>query len=147
MLEQRLQALEAKNNNTSSLPIVFTVCMGSSLRTLGPHQRIEFNQVILNEGGAYDPRHGIFRAPVTGIYRFVATFLNKPDHEAFVEIVKDGVLLTHAYSDYRQHSEGTAQVNVKLQSGDDVWCRNAFSTTSITLHPDGKYSCFSGFQI
>ncbi|XP_062610847.1 multimerin-2-like [Saccostrea cucullata] len=150
MLEQRLQALEVKINNTSTnrtLPIAFTACLGTSLRTLGPQQRMEFNEVILNEGGAYDPRHGIFRAPATGIYRFVVTFINKPYLEALVEIVKDGILLSRAYSDYRQHSEGTVQVNVKLQSGEDVWCRNAFSSKSIILHPDGKYTCFSGFQI
>ncbi|XP_062610533.1 uncharacterized protein LOC134272303 isoform X1 [Saccostrea cucullata] len=119
MLEQRLQALEAKNNNTSfdrTLPVAFTACLGVSRRIFGPQQGMEFDQIILNEGGAYDPRHGIFRAPATGIYRFVVTFINKPDLDAFEEIVKDGILLGHAYSNYRQHSEGTVQVNVKICS-------------------------------
>ncbi|XP_062606441.1 protein HP-25 homolog 1-like [Saccostrea cucullata] len=139
--------IEDDTSSNRTLPVAFTACLGTSLRTLGPHQPMEFDHVILNEGGAYDPRHGIFRAPAAGIYRFVVTFLNQPGHEIFVEIVKDGNRLGMAYSDDDQHSEGTVQVNVHLQSGEDVWCRNALSARSMTLHPDGEYSCFSGFQI
>jgi hypothetical protein len=112
----------------------------------GPHQPIQFNDVILNVGGAYDPRHGIFRAPVSGVYQFALTFLNAERHDATFEIVKDGVRLGYSYSDSDNYNSGVVEINVRVEAGEDVWCRCA-SVYNSFLNPQGKYSCFSGHII
>lgn len=127
--------------------VAFSACLGSSGRTLGPHQPVEFDSVLLNEGGAYDPLHGTFRAPVSGDYHFAVTFVNSPPVGSWIEIVRDGNQLVYTYADGTDHNVGSTQVNIRLEAGQDVWCRNAYVSGTITLHSSGKYSCFSGHII
>lgn len=127
--------------------IAFSACLGSSGRTIGPHQLIEFDSVLLNEGRAYDPRHGIFRAPVTGVYHFDLTFLSSPPGSTYIEIVRDGNQLVYTYAAGDGYNVGSTQVNIKLEAGQDVWCRNVYTFGTTNLHQQGKYSCFSGHII
>lgn len=127
--------------------IAFSACLGSSGRTIGPHQLIEFDSVLLNEGGAYDPRHGIFRAPVTGVYHFDLTFLSSPPGSTYIEIVRDGNQLVYTYAAGDGYNVGSTQVNIRLEAGQDVWCRNVYTSGTTNLHQQGKYSCFSGHII
>jgi hypothetical protein len=136
------------NNALATKPLIaFTACLRSSPKALGPHQALEFDHVIFNEGGAYDPRHGVFRAPVSGVYQFILTFLNDATHIALIEIVKEGVSMTYSYSGSGSYNIGTAQVNIKVDAGQDVWCRNQRPSSQSFLNPDGMYSCFSGHII
>lgn len=138
------------NNALATRPrIAFTACLGTAPKVLGLHQSIEFDHVILNEGGAYDPRHGVFQAPVSGVYQFILTFVNDAQHGAFIEIVKEGVQLAYSYSDDGNYHSSIVQVNIKVDAGQDVWCRNAYpSSPNLSyLNGDGKYSCFSGHII
>lgn len=130
-----------------SQTVAFSACLGSSGRIFGPHQSIEFDRVILNEGRAYDPRHGIFRAPVGGIYHFAVSFLSSPPGDSWIEIVRDGQQLVYTFAAGDSHNVGSTEVNVRLEAGQDVWCRNAFTDRTIPLHSYGKYSCFSGHII
>jgi hypothetical protein len=137
------------NNALATKPLIaFTACLGSSPKVLGPHQAVEFDHVILNEGGAYDPRHGVFRAPVSGVYQFTLTFLNDAAHAAYIEIVKEGAQLAFSFSKNGDYNTGTIQVNIRVNAGQDVWCRSAYPSGSNSyLHPTGGYSCFSGHII
>jgi hypothetical protein len=135
------------NNALATKPLIaFTACLGASPRVLGPHQPVEFDFVVLNEGAAYDPRHGVFRAPVTGVFQFIFTFQNDAVHAAYIEMVKEGVLFAYSFGDDGNYNTGIVQVNIRVNAGQDVWCRNG-GTTSY-LRPNGvKYSCFSGHLI
>lgn len=82
--------ISVNNTLNKRQTIAFSACLGSSGRTLGPHQPVEFDSVLLNDGGAYDPRHGTFRAPVSGDYHFAVTFLSSPPVGSWIEIVRDG---------------------------------------------------------
>lgn len=125
--------------------VAFSACLGSSGRTFGPHQPIEFDNVLLNEGRAYDPRHGVFRAPVGGFYNFAVNFLTAPPRDSYIEIVKDGNQLVCSYAAGYNYHLGSTQVNIRVEAGQDVWCRNAYTSGTISLN--GKYSCFSGHII
>lgn len=127
--------------------VAFSACLGSSGRTFGPHQPIEFDSVLLNEGRSYDPRHGVFRAPVGGFYHFAVNFLSAPPGASYIEIVKDGNQLVYSYASGDNYNLGSTQVNIRLEAGQDVWCRNAYTSGTISLNPNGKYSCFSGHII
>jgi hypothetical protein len=128
--------------------IAFTTCLGSSPKVLGLHQTLVFDHVILNEGDAYDPRHGIFRAPVSGVYQFVLTFLNDGINRAYIEIVKDGTQITYGYSNDGDNNMGIVQVNIRVAANQDVWCRSAYTSSARSyLDEDGKFSCFSGHII
>lgn len=115
--------------------VAFSACLGSSGRTYGPHQPIEFDSVLLNEGSAYDPRHGIFRAPFGGFYHFAVNFLSAPPESSYIEIVRDGNQLVYSYAAGDGYNLGSTQVNIRLEAGQDVWCRNGLRLEQYLLIP------------
>ena len=56
----------------SSVQVAFHAWMSSSLTTTS-QQTLICDEVIINMGGAYSSQTGIFTAPVTGLYCFMAT--------------------------------------------------------------------------
>ncbi|XP_062610535.1 cerebellin-3-like [Saccostrea cucullata] len=139
------EIIKLQTGATNRQVIAFTSCLGySSPRVFGPHQTIIFDRVILNEGGSYDARHGVFRAPVSGVYQFIVTFIMVQHQTAWIEIIKDGVQLVYSWAGLTDYNTATAQVNVRVEAGQDVWCRNAYTTDATHLHNEGQYSCFSG---
>ncbi|XP_060077127.1 complement C1q-like protein 2 [Ylistrum balloti] len=113
---------------------------------LGQHQVIEFDNVITNVGGGYDPRHGHFTASVAGVYSFTSTVLlvSAVDHQFHISIVKNGVDVGYLFS-ATNFDKGTRTCVLSLNVGDMVWVRN-FINNSPTIHGVG-YSTFSGFLI
>ncbi|XP_062610538.1 complement C1q subcomponent subunit B-like [Saccostrea cucullata] len=149
MLEQRLQALEAMNNSSAKLTqqsVGFTACLSSSTAvTIGHLQPIKFDHVITNEANGFDPRHGTFRAPVSGLYHFSMTIYSVKSHSLRIQMVKDGTELIHTYEGGSDYLSSTTDVNVRLSAGQTVWCRN--SQTANQLVNANGYSCFSGHLI
>ena len=47
----------------------------------------------MNIGNGYDVNGGSFVVPVPGVYLFYFSALNKPGHNAFFELVQNGVRL------------------------------------------------------
>lgn len=130
-------------------PVAFSACLGSTgpPKTLAPHQPVDFNSVIFNEGGAYNSHQGIFRAPVSGVYHFAVNFMCTPPGDCWLEIVKEGSRLVYTYASGSEHNVGSTEVNIRLDAGQGVWCRSPMTQGHTTLHPEGKYSCFSGHLI
>ena len=56
--------------------MAFTAFLDHTVSNVQTDQTIVFNQVILNEGGGYDQRVGIFTCPKTGLY-LVSFFFGK----------------------------------------------------------------------
>ncbi|WAR25943.1 hypothetical protein MAR_011647 [Mya arenaria] len=66
-----LLTLMADLCNCPSMGVVaFSATITKDVTNFGSHQPLVFDKVITNVGGAYDSRHGTFRAPVDGIYQF-----------------------------------------------------------------------------
>ena len=87
---------------------------------------LKFDNVILNRRGGYDPKTGIFTAPITGLYQISVTLLNllgPPLHG----------------------STETANPVLELKAGDKVYVRNNISSSS-RVHGD-SHSYISGYFI
>ncbi|XP_068193297.1 complement C1q-like protein 4 [Antennarius striatus] len=87
---------------------------------------IIFNQVLVNQGSAYNNDTGIFTAPVAGIYQFVyAAQLCRGEHNNMWDIMVKG---SRRLSCHGQVSSGGTSVNTcylmqELKKGDLVWVR------------------------
>ncbi|XP_062610539.1 complement C1q tumor necrosis factor-related protein 6-like [Saccostrea cucullata] len=149
MMEQRLQALEAKCNSSAQLQqqrIGFTACLSSSSGvSVGFHQTIPFDNVITNNGNGFDSRHGAFRAPVSGLYHFSITIYSTKTNPMLIQMVKDGVELIHTYVGDSDYLSSSKDVIVWLNAGQDVWCRNRNRPNAVIMADNN--SCFSGHLI
>ena len=107
-----------------------------------PNQDIIFDNVTLNLGNAYMDRHGVFIAPVPGVYVFSVTLLDTGNKShAFVE--KNGNMLAVLHNELWKQSSQT--VITELHKGDDV-------AIKVVHHTDvgyfgAKFCTFSGFLL
>ena len=105
-----------------------------------------FDKIHLNEGGAYDPKSGIFTCKEPGIYVFDWTMLVDPGKLFSTELKVDGVvrgrLSLHATSQFRS---GSNMAVVKLKAGNKVWVEPYF--TNVGQAAEGTWCFFSGFKI
>jgi len=87
-------------------------------------QAVIFDAVKLNQGGLYDPVHGMFRTNVSGTYVFTATLSVSPNndfHVAFVKNTADNEI-GYLYSlNMNIWVERSTTVLVHLAAGDEVW--------------------------
>lgn len=105
-----------------------------------------FETTITNYGSAYDPRSGIFTAPVSGMYVFFFDIeCAKTNGDTYTELLRDGARVgiqtyCHGLGDY----DNSASLGVlHLNAGDTVWVR--------LYDSDNRYfggkTIFSGFMI
>lgn len=124
----------------------FTACLTRD-KSLGILQTIIYDNVITNVDNTYDSRHGIFRAPVKGLYHMTLTSISYYGSELFVEMVKDGQRITHTYSGSKDFQSSSASVNVVLEAGNDVWCRRYQGASTVTINAQYSGTCLSGFLL
>ena len=73
-LKERLETLEKSVAQTLVRPtIAVKVRLSKDVPLPNVHQRVVYDVIVMNEGNAYDPGTGIFRAPVDGTYMFAVT--------------------------------------------------------------------------
>lgn len=70
------------------------------------------------------------------------TSINLPPHKAYIEIVKEGTQLADSFGGANDYNVGTCtiELNVKVDAGQNVWCRNAHTdvTDKSYLHSFGN---------
>lgn len=101
-----------------------------------------YGSVTLNEGDAYNAHVGRFRAPVAGIYHFVATAQSQSSDNLEFELIKDGSSLCRGRG---AQSTGTCATTVHLNAKNDVWVRH-YSTYGNTVY-GGAYAVFTGHLV
>lgn len=117
------------------------------------NQKILFNTILLNLGGAYDEATGIFTAPVNGTYMFaiqVATYLGKWGR--FHLVCDTGnIILSIAHYNADNHFSSTAgTVAHILTKGQRIWLEFAYNSGSTQrLYEDVNYASnqFSGMLV
>ena len=113
---------------------------------MSPNQDIVFNDVLLNVGSAYHSGHGIFVAPVPGVYFFTTSLLALGTTPHHAKLVKDGHELVRADFNDADHFDDSSQaVIVQLEKGNFVAVQNA--DYSGMLYAGSNYSTFSGFLL
>lgn len=130
--------------------VAFTASITKDNTNFGTSQRIIYDQVTTNVGGAYDPRHGTFRAPVDGVYEFAVSILQGQSTMWLgLELVKNDQVIGRAKTgDNGYWNMGSNVVNVRLQAGDDVWVRHMTdSDTHHVVSDKGLFTSFSGHLI
>jgi len=87
-------------------------------------QAVIFDAVKLNQGGLYNPAHGMFRTNVSGTYVFTATLSvsrNNNFHVAFVKNTADNEIGYLYAENLNVWTERSTTVLVHLAVGDEVW--------------------------
>ncbi|XP_060591373.1 uncharacterized protein LOC132746284 [Ruditapes philippinarum] len=124
--------------------VAFTAHLSVDATELGKEHTIPFNQVLLNEGQAYDAITDTFICPVNGIYIFQSALMSDGEKVIQTEIVKNGVPIGRMYANGRSigYDQGFNSATIQCNKGDHVWVRvhNHFGTT---VYND-LYSSFSG---
>lgn len=131
----------------ASKAVAFSATLTKDINPLGDNQVLLYDKVITNVGGAYDSRHGAFRAPVSGTYKFTFSVLQGTSQMYIaLELVKNGVAIGRVRTgDQSYYAIGTNIINVHLNAGDDVWVRHEESVgNDRVMSLAGGYTMFTG---
>nr|QBS36528.1 C1q [Sinonovacula constricta] len=112
---------------------------------------VVFDQVFINEGGAYSSTSGLFTCPVSGIYLFQFHALSRESSNAWMELYHNAdyiaSVFAHAEQDYA--SAGNSAI-IKVTKGDTVYIKAVDATGyPVNLYgaTDEVYNTFSGYLL
>ena len=111
------------------------------MSNLGELQDIVFDHAVTNIGDGYNQNHGVFVAPVSGVYVLSATLVAGNNWGHFVV---NGVTLAKLDMHNGNKWQSTQTVIVDLNVGDDVYIQNTELGGGIV---GDRYSSFSGFLL
>lgn len=125
--------------------MAFTAAVTSTSTTWNSGTLV-FDAIISNVGNGYNPRTGVFTAPMNGAYVFYVSCIEYERQDLRLEIVLNNVskvrTLAYGGTDYQT---GTNMVVLNLREGDNVWVRHylgrGYYSKSIPL------TTFTGFMI
>ncbi|CAG2226528.1 unnamed protein product [Mytilus edulis] len=118
--------LDTPTSPTPPMKVAFAAGLSTTINSLGSHQAIEYDEVITNEGNAYDARHGHFTAPMKGMYLISATITAAEGKNVALNLVRNeqtiAVILadSHTAGHYSSQSRTFPYV---LEQGDMIWLR------------------------
>ncbi|XP_060607025.1 uncharacterized protein LOC132759293 isoform X2 [Ruditapes philippinarum] len=132
------QDVHRKNRRQTSDNIAFTAYLDHVIRNLGTDQPVVYNQILLNDGGAYSDKTGIFRVSVSGVYLLswsvtARKLQGEHAYDVWVKLVVNGVHQTGAVAESRDDADdnqGSKAVVLHLNQGDEVW------TSHYSSYPD-----------
>ena len=130
--------------------VAFSATLTHDITNFGTSQPLVFDHVITNVGGAYDARHGHFRAPVSGNYKFSFSVLQGTASMWIgLELVRDGAVIGRIKTgDNGYWNMGTNIITAHLNTGDDVWVRHMSDTDNKRVVSGGGYfTMFTGHLI
>ncbi|BFZ06156.1 hypothetical protein BsWGS_09195 [Bradybaena similaris] len=108
---------------------------------------VKFDNVVTNEGNAYNQATGIFTATKSGLYVFHFSFLSLKNSFFLFDLVQNNEILATAFEYVpTSHGQGGNSVIVNLKSGDQVYVK-AKDPSSIYSDIDRPYATFSGYSL
>ncbi|KAK3577805.1 hypothetical protein CHS0354_024849 [Potamilus streckersoni] len=129
--------------------VAFSVYLDHAIHNLGPNQILIFNQILLNEGHAYNKFTGVFSATVGGVYIFAWSVAARDDGtlsapDIWTKLVVNGEHKVSAVAEstqIRDDEMGTNVAILRLDQGDAVWIahhdlgntRDIFSSDSLRV--------------
>ncbi|XP_061174827.1 uncharacterized protein LOC133183972 [Saccostrea echinata] len=146
-LNASIQSASTSSRTGDGTVVAFTAYASSSKDY--NTEKIVFNSVITNYGGAYNSGTGIFTSPTDGVYAFTWTHLTHYGRYCHSYLTKDGTRLNlDAHSNLQGLSStvytmATMTGTLHLSKGDEVWIQ--------TQHCEGflgsPYNSFSGWKL
>lgn len=119
----------------------------SHVVTPASNQHIIYDNVLVNLGNNYDPRHGTFTAQINGTYLFAVEACSAPGHYIVLSLMKNNVDVGHVLGgDPTFHDCSSNTFIVPLVYQDDVWVQH-HSTTGDHLDSTYTGNNFAGILI
>ncbi|KAK3606486.1 hypothetical protein CHS0354_041437 [Potamilus streckersoni] len=114
---------------------------------------IVFDDIITNEGAAYNNVHGIFTAPVNGTYEFSLIVSSPPNpssyHEFHLFLMRNNVQIGYVFLDHNTQFwlRRITTATVHLKQTDEVWVQVAWVKGDHEIGGCCFHSLFGGFLI
>ncbi|KAH3889165.1 uncharacterized protein LOC127849077 [Dreissena polymorpha] len=121
-------------------PVAFTAVKVINQDGIGVNQNIDFESVVLNDGGGYHANHGVFIALVSGYYLFTTSFLLSAV-DIRVGLMHNGRVMAKVQCT-NQWEQCAMTLVLKITEGDEVWLENKGSGSQSVY--GGYYYSFSG---
>lgn len=132
------QSEHVRQLNVENPVAFFAVVSPTKLEHVGALQNVVFDKAVTNVGNAYNPHHGVFTAPVTGLYLFSVTILADQDQDVYARFTKNGTIVSHIYahgtSNAGDWAQGSQTIILELQKGEDISVQNDPSDNTIYGH-------------
>jgi hypothetical protein len=131
------------------MTVAFTAGLTNAMTNLGPNQNIVFDHVETNIGNGYNSHHGVFVAPVSGIYVFYASLLSVRDTTLFCNLFVDGIKKVTIFDRVPQagSAQGSQMLVIHLNQGADVAVKIGYADHSVYGDNANFYTTFSGFLL
>ena len=113
--------------------------------TLGTSQSVIFDDVVTNNGHAYNKHTGHFTAPRDGTYYFATSFLNL-GRSTHLQMMKNGRDIGRGLAYPSHGSTGSINVIVNLRKGDVVLLRHWEGVAAETIYGERR-SEFVGYLL
>jgi len=148
--DNKTRAYQRSQRTIQNNHIAFTAYLDHQSVHMGIGQIIVFNQVLINDGNAYNSLTGIFTAPVTGTYFF--TFTIHVWDLINAKLVKDGhdlvAIVATSPHDILKGEQSSNSVVVQLNVGQSVWAQSYFNAdVTVDGYEDFRVVTFSGFLL
>lgn len=129
------------------------VCSNAHVTGIDLNDNIVFEDVKLNLGDSYHASHGLFIAPVPGVYLFSASVTSSNTENQLVidaAIVKNGEELARLkgrgdLNPRATEGQGSVTVAMVLNRNDEVWVKNIWPDDA-TIQ-GGGFSSFTGVLV
>lgn len=138
----RLQELIMNMDKINSF-ISFTA-FSTEVRTYDADDVVQFDGIVVNDGGFFNSSTGYFTCPYTGYYLFSVSILAQTTFTMGVDIRVNGTLLVGAYaSDTVTYGQAAATTIAKCEAGQMVWVRSRVNGNTMN-GSSARYSRFTG---
>ena len=143
MATQGIRHASRAGRQVSASPVAFSALASHTLSHLGAGQNLIFEKTNVNTNNVYNPHHGVFTAPVPGIYLITTSILANQNREIHCDIVLNGRVVAQIYArgSDSKHDQGSQTILLHLKQGDDVSIQNDDLDESIV---GSLYTTFSG---
>ncbi|XP_041376863.1 cerebellin-2-like [Gigantopelta aegis] len=125
--------------------VAFSAKVAANRPFLRDIDTVIFDEIVVNNGGAYDPFTGRFTCPIAGIYHFACTILSGFNTTIETMFYLNGNDVGRIYSG-AQNNRGSGSNSILLQMKEaDQLSINVFYGNGDYVH--GQWSTFSGFLV
>ncbi|KAK3098885.1 hypothetical protein FSP39_023978 [Pinctada imbricata] len=134
-------------------PIAFFAELGHTLDKPNVGSPVIFDVVHLNDGNAYNNIHGVFTAPVSGLYHFTLELASPNEgsalHKVRVQMMRSWYVVGYVFldGDGPYWSKSSATATLHLSRGDDIWVKVMYRDGQAQIAGSSYHSIFSGFLI
>lgn len=140
LLERKLTCLDEESSllkqhkRQAGGGVAFTVYLSHGVHNLTQDQPIVYDKVLLNMGGAYNTKTGMFTAPVGGVYLFSYSVgaksvpgVHLSQYDVFTRLVVDNVHQVSAVAESTgtyDDEQGSTTAILFVEQGSKVWTRH-----------------------